>query len=87
MVFLLNSSFVSASFYPSPTKAVAFQIPATQLPESYTRMRVDCLHDRQSMRKSIVHAGCLAQKLLRNFAAVLGQLCHHFFAQPDINSG
>ena len=56
-------------------------------PESYTRMRVDCLHDRQSMQQSIVHAGCLAQKLLRNFAAVLGQLCHHFFVQPHVHSG
>ncbi len=77
MVFLLNSSFVSASFYQSPTKAVAFQIPAMRLPESYTRMRVDCLRDRQS----------IAQKLLRNFAAVLGQLCHHIFVLPQIRSG
>jgi hypothetical protein len=39
--------------------AVTFQIPATQLPESYTRMKVDCLHDRQSMHKTL-------------FAAVMG---------------
>ena len=59
MVFLFDSSFASASFYPSPTKVVAFQIPATQLPESYTRIKVDCLHDRQSMHKTL-------------FAAVIG---------------
>ena len=51
-----TSSFVTASFYPSVTKAVAFQIPATQLSESRTRMGVDCLNDRQVFQKMMLFA-------------------------------
>ena len=58
MNFSRNTSFVTASFYPtsfypSVTKAVAFQIPATQLSESRTRMGVDCLNDRQVLQKGM----------------------------------
>jgi hypothetical protein len=49
-----NSSFVTGSFYPSVAEAVAFHVPATQLSESYTRMRVDCLNDHQVLQKSMV---------------------------------
>ena len=50
-----NSSFVTPSFYPSVDEAVAFHVPATQLSESCTRMRVDCLNDHQVLlQKSIV---------------------------------
>jgi hypothetical protein len=49
-----NSSFVTASFYPSVAEAVAFHVPATQLSESCTRMRVDCLNDHQVLQKSMV---------------------------------
>jgi hypothetical protein len=51
-----NSSFVTASFYPSVAQVVAFHVPATQLSESCTRMRVDCLNDHQVLQKSIVFA-------------------------------
>jgi hypothetical protein len=51
-----NSSFVTASFYPSVAQVVAFHVPATQLSESCTRMRVDCLDDHQVLQKSIVFA-------------------------------
>jgi hypothetical protein len=44
-----NSSFVTGSFYPSVAEAVAFHVPATQLSESYTRMRVDCLNRSPSI--------------------------------------
>ena len=57
-----NSSFVTASFYPSVAKAVAFHVPATQLSESCTRMRVDCLNDHQVLQKSMV------------FTAVIGSI-------------
>jgi hypothetical protein len=49
-----NSSFVTASFYPSVTEAVVFHISATQLSESCTRMRVDCLIDHQILQKSML---------------------------------
>ena len=49
-----NSSFVTASFYPSVAEAVAFHVPATRLSESCTRMRVDCLNDHQVLQKSMV---------------------------------
>ena len=44
-----NSSFVTVSFYPSVAEAVAFHVPATQLSESCTRMRVDCLNRSPSI--------------------------------------
>jgi hypothetical protein len=49
-----NSSFVTASFYPSVAEAVAFHVPATQLSEFCTRMRVDCLNDHQIWQESMV---------------------------------
>jgi len=49
-----NSSFVTASFYPSVAEAIAFHVPATQLSESCTRLRVDCLNDHQVLQKSMV---------------------------------
>ena len=49
-----NSSFVTGSFYPSVAEAVAFHVAATQLSESCTRMRVDCLNDHQVLQKSMV---------------------------------
>ena len=49
-----NSSFVTASFYPSVAEAVTFQISATQLSESRTRMRVECLNDRQVLQKMML---------------------------------
>src|ERR1700730_8507133 len=55
MNFLANNSvFVTASFYPSVAEAVAFQISATQLPESRTRMRVECLNDRHVLQKMML---------------------------------
>ena len=57
MIFVDNNcSFVTASFYPSVAEAVAFHVPTTQLSESCTRMRVDCLNDHQVLQKSIVFA-------------------------------
>ena len=49
-----NSSFVTASFYPSVAEAVAFHVSATQLSESITRRRVDCLNDHQVLQKSML---------------------------------
>src|SRR6202035_5980444 len=49
-----NSSFVTASFYPSVAEAVAFHVSATQLSQSCTRMRVDCLNDHQVLQKSML---------------------------------
>jgi hypothetical protein len=49
-----NSSFVTGSFYRSVAEAVAFHVPKTQLSESYTRMRGDCLNDHQVLQKSMV---------------------------------
>ena len=49
-----NSSFVTASFYPSVAEAVAFHVSATQLSESITRMRVACLNDHQVLQKSML---------------------------------
>jgi hypothetical protein len=49
-----NSSFITASFYPSVAEAIAFHVPATQLPKSCTRKRVDCLNDHQVLQKSMV---------------------------------
>jgi hypothetical protein len=55
MNFLANNSvFVTASFYPSVAEAVTFQISATQLSESRTRMRVECLNDRQVLQKMML---------------------------------
>ena len=55
MIFVDNNcSFVTASFYPSVAEAVAFHVPTTQLSESCTRMRVDCLNDHQVLQKSMV---------------------------------
>jgi hypothetical protein len=61
MNFLSNTNFVTASFYPasfypSVAKAVAFQIPATQISEFRTRMGVDCLNDRQVLQKMMPFA-------------------------------
>src|SRR5271165_3344115 len=58
MNFLHDTSFVTASFYPASfypsfAKAAAFQIPATQLSQSRTRMGVDCLNDRQVLQKGM----------------------------------
>ena len=47
----VTASFYPASFYPSSAEAAAFQIPATQLSQSGTRMGVDCLNDRQVLQK------------------------------------
>ena len=49
----VTASFYPASFYPSFAKATAFQIPATQLSQSGTRMGVDCLNDRQALQKGM----------------------------------
>jgi hypothetical protein len=49
-----NSSFLTASFYPGVAESVAFHVPATQVSESCTRMRVDCLNDHQVLQKSMV---------------------------------
>ena len=49
-----NSSFVTASFYPSVAEAGAFHVSATQLSESCTRVRVDCLNDHQVLQKSML---------------------------------
>jgi hypothetical protein len=49
-----NPSLVTASFYPSVADAVAFHVSATELSESWTRMRVDCLNDHQLLQKSIL---------------------------------
>jgi hypothetical protein len=56
MHFLGDTSFVTASyyptsFYPSFAEAAAFKIPATQLSQSGTRRGVDCLNDRQVLQK------------------------------------
>jgi hypothetical protein len=53
------SSFVTASFYPSAAEAVAFHVPATQLSESCTRMRVNCLNDHQVLQKSMVFTAAI----------------------------
>jgi hypothetical protein len=49
-----SSSFVTASFYPCVADAVEFHVSATQLSESCTRMRVDCLNDHQVLQKWIL---------------------------------
>jgi hypothetical protein len=49
-----SSSFVTASFYPCVADAVGFHVSTTQLSESYTRMRVDCLNDHQVLQKSML---------------------------------
>ena len=54
-----NSSFVTGSFYPSVAEAVAFHVPKTQLSESYTRMRGDCLNDHQVLQKSMVYTAII----------------------------
>ena len=54
-----NSSFVTASFYPSVAEPIAFHVSATQLSESYTRMRIDCLNDHQVLQKSMLFAAVI----------------------------
>jgi hypothetical protein len=49
----VTASFYPASFYPSFAEAGAFQIPATQLSQSGTRMGVDCLNARQVLQKGM----------------------------------
>jgi uncharacterized membrane protein YbhN (UPF0104 family) len=49
-----TSSFVTGSFYPSVSEPVAFHVSGTQLSESRTRMRVDCLSDRQMWPKIVL---------------------------------
>ena len=49
----VTASFYPASFYPSFAEAAAFQIPATQLSQSGTRMGVDCLNARQALHKGM----------------------------------
>jgi hypothetical protein len=49
----VTASFYPASFYPSFAEAAAFQIPATQLSQSGTRMGVDCLNARQVLQKGM----------------------------------
>ncbi|HEV3064132.1 MAG TPA: hypothetical protein VGX93_02270 [Chthoniobacterales bacterium] len=49
----VTASFYPASFYPSSAEAAAFQIPATQLSQSGTRMGVDCLNARQALHKGM----------------------------------
>ena len=49
----VTASFYPASFYPSFAEAAAFQIPATQLSQSGTRMGVDCLNARQVLHKGM----------------------------------
>ena len=49
-----SSSFVTASFYPDVADVVGFHVSATQLSESCTRMRVDCLNDHQVLQKSML---------------------------------
>ena len=69
-----NSSFVTASFYPSVDEAVVFHVPATQLSEACTRMRVDCLNDHQVLlQKSIVFTAVigLIATILALFTMVL----------------
>jgi hypothetical protein len=51
-----NPSFVTASFYPCVADPVEFHVSATQLSESCTRMRVDCLNDPQVLQKSMLFA-------------------------------
>jgi hypothetical protein len=49
-----NASFITASFYPSVADAVEFHVSATQISESCTRMRVDCLNDHAVLQKSML---------------------------------
>ena len=49
----VTASFYPASFYPSFAEAAAFQIPATQLSQSGTRMGVDCLNAPQVLQKGM----------------------------------
>jgi hypothetical protein len=51
-----NSFFVTGSFYPSVEEAVAFHVAATQLSESCTRRKVDCLNDHQVLQRSMLFA-------------------------------
>ena len=63
-----NPSFVTASFYPCVADAVAFHVSATQLSESCTRMRVDCLNDHQVLQKSILFTAVVG--LIATFSAL-----------------
>jgi hypothetical protein len=64
-----NSSFVNASFYPSLVEGVAFHVSATQLSESCTRMRVDCLNDHQVLQKSMLFTAVVG--LIASISALL----------------
>jgi hypothetical protein len=78
MHFLGDTSFVTASyyptsFYPSFAEAAAFKIPATQLSQSDTRMRVDCLNDRPVLQKGIPFTAvmCIVAIIAAIFTTVL----------------
>lgn len=68
-----NSSFITASFYPNVEAAVTFHVPATQLSESCTRMRVDCLNDHQVLEKSMLYTAVIGSmaSILTLFIIVL----------------
>jgi hypothetical protein len=52
--------------------------PASNTPIRMTsKYRIDIRHSTT--------LGCSAQKLLRNFSPVFGQLCDYFFVQPHIH--
>jgi hypothetical protein len=73
MIFLNDTSFVTASYYPSFAEAAAFQIPATQLSQSGTRMGVDCLKDRQVLQKGMPFTAvmCIIAIIAAIFTTVL----------------
>jgi hypothetical protein len=82
MHFLGDTSFVTASyyptyyptsFYPSFAEAAAFKIPATQLSQSGTRMGVDCLNDRQVLQKGMPFTAvmCIVAIIAAIFTTVL----------------
>ena len=71
--YFVTASFYPASFYPSFAKAAAFQIPATQLSQSSTRMGVDCLNDRQVFQKGMPFTAvmCIIAIIAAIFTTVL----------------
>jgi hypothetical protein len=78
MNFLRDTSFVTASyyptsFYPSFAEAASFQIPATQLSQSDTRMGVDCLNDRQVLQNGMPFTAvmCIIAIIAAIFTTVL----------------
>ncbi len=68
----------------APLSAVLFAVRRNDdLPASQAVSRLLRLREREALRRRV--SALLVEQTIRNLAAILGQLLHDFFVQPDVH--